>query len=120
KASLHGEKVAYGILVQLRLEEMLQGSQLAMTARHQLLTFYQQIGLPTTLADLGMAEVPLQTLRQAADVACEPQSDLHHLPFNVVPEQLMAAMISTTAPASYPSRQGIEQHRPTGFNEGRS
>ena len=29
RASFHGEKVAYGILVQLRLEEMLQGSQLA-------------------------------------------------------------------------------------------
>lgn len=95
---LHGEKVAYGILVQLRLEEMLQGSQLAMTARHQLLAFYQQIGLPATLADLGMAELSLQHLRQAAEIACAPQSDLHHLPFTVVPEQLMAAMISTTAP----------------------
>jgi glycerol dehydrogenase-like iron-containing ADH family enzyme len=43
-ASLHGEKVAYGILVQLRLEEMLQGSQLAVTARQQLTKFYQEIG----------------------------------------------------------------------------
>ncbi|MGF1604647.1 MAG: iron-containing alcohol dehydrogenase family protein [Thermosynechococcaceae cyanobacterium] len=119
KASLHGEKVAYGILVQLRLEEMLQGSQLAMTARHQLLTFYQQSGLPTTLADLGMDEVSVQTLRRAAQVACDPQSDLHHLPFNVVPEQLMAAMISTTTPAAYPSRQSIEQIRSTGLDESR-
>ncbi len=30
--SIHGEKVAYGILVQLRLEEMIQGNQLAATA----------------------------------------------------------------------------------------
>ncbi len=102
RACLHGEKVAYGILVQLRLEEMLQRSQLAMTARHQLLTFYQQIELPTTLADLGMADVPLQVLSRAANIACAPQSDLHHLPFSVVPEQLMAAMVSTTAPT--PSR----------------
>jgi glycerol dehydrogenase-like iron-containing ADH family enzyme len=112
RASLHGEKVAYGILVQLRLEEMLQGNQLAMTARHQLLAFYQQIGLPTTLADLGMADVSLQVLMQAADVACAPQSDLHHLPFNVVPEQLMAAMVSTTAPV--PGR-GTQQA--SGLNE---
>lgn len=96
--SLHGEKVAYGILVQLRLEEMLQGSQLAMAARHQLLAFYRQIGLPTTLADLGMADVSLQRLMQAAEVACAPESDLHHLPFTVAPDQLMAAMVSTTAP----------------------
>ena len=33
--TLHGEKVAYGILVQLRLEELVQGSQLAGTARQQ-------------------------------------------------------------------------------------
>jgi len=44
--ALHGEKVAYGILVQLRLEEMLQSNQLAISARKQLLDFYQQIGLP--------------------------------------------------------------------------
>ena len=100
QGSLHGEKVAYGILVQLRLEEMLQGSQLAMTARHQLLGFYQQIGLPTTLGDLGLADVSLQVLMRAAEVACAPQSDLHHLPFEVVPEQLIAAMVSTTSPIS--------------------
>jgi glycerol dehydrogenase-like iron-containing ADH family enzyme len=116
KTSLHGEKVAYGILVQLRLEEMLQGSQLAMTARHQLLTFYEQIGLPTTLADLGMAGVSVQALLEAAQVACAPQSDLHHLPFNVVPEQLMAAMISTTTPSAYPSRTRAD--RPIGLDEG--
>ncbi|MEO0376273.1 MAG: iron-containing alcohol dehydrogenase family protein [Cyanobacteria bacterium P01_A01_bin.17] len=114
KSSLHGEKVAYGILVQLRLEEMLQGSQLAMTARHQLLAFYRQIGLPTTLADLGMAEVSLQVLMQSADVACAPQSDLHHLPFTVVPDQLMAAMVSTTAPI--PGRVSCTQ-QVNGLNE---
>ena len=41
---LHGEKVAYGILVQLRLEEMVQGNQLAASARKQLLQFYTEIG----------------------------------------------------------------------------
>jgi glycerol dehydrogenase-like iron-containing ADH family enzyme len=34
---LHGEKVAYGILVQLRLEEMIQNSQLVAATRQQLL-----------------------------------------------------------------------------------
>ena len=41
--TLHGEKVAYGILAQLRLEEMLQGNQLAATARQQLLKFLSLI-----------------------------------------------------------------------------
>ncbi|WP_310422112.1 iron-containing alcohol dehydrogenase family protein [Chamaesiphon sp. VAR_48_metabat_135_sub] len=94
--ALHGEKVAYGILVQLRLEEMLQGNQLAATARQQLLDFYTTIGLPKTLADLGLSEITIAQLHHAATLACKPDSDLHRLPFPVVPEQLVAAMVSTT------------------------
>ena len=94
--SLHGEKVAYGILVQLRLEEMLQGSQLAATARHQLIDFYDRIGLPKTLTDLGMGDATLAELQRAAAIACDRESNIHHLPFSVGPSQLMAAMVSTT------------------------
>ena len=96
--ALHGEKVAYGILVQLRLEETLQGNQLAATARQQLLKFYSEIGLPQTLDDLGLGNITLPELRQAAEIACAANSDIHRLPFRVVPEQLMAAMVSTTTP----------------------
>jgi glycerol dehydrogenase-like iron-containing ADH family enzyme len=85
-------------LVQLRLEELVQGNQLARSARQQLLQFYAEIGLPTALEDLGLGEITLAQLRHAAQVACIPQSDIHHLPFPVVPEQLVAAMVSTTAP----------------------
>jgi len=95
---LHGEKVAYGILVQLRLEEMLQGNQLAASARQQLLKFYAEIGLPQTLDDLNLGNVTLAQLQQAAEIACNPNSDIHRLPFKVVPQQLMAAMVSTTTP----------------------
>lgn len=95
---LHGEKVAYGILVQLRLEEMLQGNQLAAAARQHLLPFYEAIGLPRTLADLGLADAALTQLQHVATVACNPQSDIHRLPFVVTPEPLLAAMVSTTAP----------------------
>jgi glycerol dehydrogenase-like iron-containing ADH family enzyme len=94
--ALHGEKVAYGILVQLRLQEMLQEDRLAAVARQQLLEFYGAIGLPKTLADLGLSEITLSQLHHAANLACKPDSDLHRLPFAVVPEQLVAAMVSTT------------------------
>jgi glycerol dehydrogenase-like iron-containing ADH family enzyme len=94
--ALHGEKVAYGILVQLRLQEIIQGDRLAATARAQLLDFYTAIGLPKTLADLGLSEITLAQLHHAATLACQPDSDLHRLPFPVVPDQLVAAMVSTT------------------------
>lgn len=96
--TLHGEKVAYGILVQLRLEEILQGNQLAATSRQQLLKFYAEVGLPQSLGDLGLANISLSELQRAAEVACAAGSDIHRLPFEVVPSQLMAAMVSTTAP----------------------
>lgn len=97
---LHGEKVAYGILVQLRLEEMLGHNQLAIAARHQLIEFYRTIGLPCSLEDLGLMAISLRELREVAEFTCHPRSDLHRLPFPVNPEQLMAAMVSTTAPVT--------------------
>ena len=95
--TLHGEKVAYGILVQLRLEEF-QGNQLAASSRHQLLKFYQEIGLPINLVDLGLGQVTLAELEQIAEIACQPNSDIHRLPFTVCPSQVLAAMVYTTSP----------------------
>lgn len=108
--TLHGEKVAFGILAQLRLEEMVQGNQLAATARQQLLKFYADIGLPRCLDELGLERLTVADLQRAAEVACRPQSDIHHLPFEVTPIHLMAAMVSTMAPvvSSVPRAQDVE------------
>ena len=102
---LHGEKVAYGILVQLRLEEMVQGNQLAASARQQLLKFYEQIGLPKSLEDLGLGEITLTQLRQVTAIATQSESDIHRLPFTVSPEQLAAAMVSTIVTTGTSSRK---------------
>jgi len=107
-SALHGEKVAYGILVQLRLEEMLQGNLLAATSRQQLLKFYTEMGLPQTLGDLGLDGVTIAELRRSAEVACQEGSDIHRLPFEVTPTQLMAAMVSTTAPCISPRLQDTD------------
>jgi len=105
--TLHGEKVAYGILVQLRLEEMIQGNKLAATSRQQLLNFYSEIGLPMSLADLGLTDVTVSDLQRSAELSCRPNSDIHHLPFPVTPTQLMAAMVSTTAPCTDSKNQEL-------------
>ncbi|MEM9246648.1 MAG: iron-containing alcohol dehydrogenase family protein, partial [Cyanobacteria bacterium P01_F01_bin.153] len=112
--TLHGEKVAYGILVQLRLEEMVQDSQLAATARQQLLEFYRAIHLPTTLADMGMGAITLEDLEAAATFSCHERSDIHHLPFPVSPSVVMGAMVSTTAPTrvSPPSLESAHPVQP--------
>ncbi|WP_035984264.1 iron-containing alcohol dehydrogenase family protein [Leptolyngbya sp. KIOST-1] len=95
---LHGEKVAYGILVQLRLEEMGGNAALARAARQQLLPFYRAAGLPQTLSDLGLGDMSLHQLQQAAEFACREGSDIHHLPFTVAPAAVMAAMVSPLCP----------------------
>ena len=92
---LHGAKVAYGILVQLRLEEMVINNQLANTARQQLIKFYRTINLPCCLEDLGLDHITLTQLRSTAQLACQESSDIHRLPFKVSPEELLSAMVST-------------------------
>jgi glycerol dehydrogenase-like iron-containing ADH family enzyme len=95
-SSLHGEKVAFGVLVQLRLEEQVGGSQLAGQARRQLLPFFRALGLPLGLADLGLAHASLSDLAEVCAFACRSGSDLHHLPFPVGPDELLAALVTTT------------------------
>lgn len=99
---LHGEKVGFGILVQLRLEEVIGGNRLAGQARRQLLPFFQELGLPVSLADLGLASASLSELEQVASFACRNGSDLHHLPFPVEPSDLLAALVSTTTASEAP------------------
>jgi glycerol dehydrogenase-like iron-containing ADH family enzyme len=113
--TLHGEKVAFGILVQLRLEEIVQGNQLAATARQQLLKFYSEIGLPQSLDALGLATVSIADLQQAAAIACAEHSDIHRLPFIVEPAQLMAAMVSTTATEVRREERGERSEQPPSY-----
>jgi len=105
---LHGEKVGFGILVQLRLEEVIEGNRLAGQARRQLLPLFQELGLPVSLNDLGLGAASLSDLQQVAEFACRPGSDLHHLPFSVEPGDVLAALVSSTtcSEAPLPSPQG--------------
>jgi glycerol dehydrogenase len=64
KKALHGETVAFGLIVQLVLE----GRPKAFIA--ELLGFYRAIGLPRTLAELGLAEPDDEKLRRIAGPTC--------------------------------------------------
>ena len=63
----------------------------------QLLPFFRTLGLPTDLEALGLGGATLEELRQICRFACREGSDLHHLPFAVAPEDLLAAMVGATA-----------------------
>ena len=100
---LHGEKVGFGILVQLRLEERLGGNRLAAQAHRQLLPLLRDLGLPVCLEDLGLAQASLNDLQQVCSFACREGSDLHHLPFAVTPGALLEALVGAAEPSPLPS-----------------
>ena len=102
---LHGEKVGFGILVQLRLEERLGGSQLAAQARRQLFPLLHDMGVPVTLENLGLGQAGLHELQQACQFACRAGSDLHHLPFPVSETELLEALVSTQSGVAAPTPQ---------------
>jgi glycerol dehydrogenase len=93
---LHGEKVGFGVLVQLRLEEQLEGNQLARQSRRQLLALFERLGLPVSLPQLGLGGIDRADLEEVCRFACRDDSDLHHLPFRVGPSDLLEALVSTT------------------------
>ncbi len=92
--SLHGEKVGYGILVQLRLEEIVGQDQLSGQARRQLISFLNELGLPTTLNDLGLSQATLKEIQQVCEYACLRTSDIKRLPFVVNPCTMLEAFFS--------------------------
>ena len=95
KKSLHGEIVAYGILVQLHIEEVIEKNQLAQQARKQLQEFLKDLKLPTNLDNLDLKDVSIDSLRLACEFACRDESDIHRLPFKVNPNILLKALIMT-------------------------
>jgi glycerol dehydrogenase len=64
KKALHGETVAFGLIVQLVLE----GRDDRFIA--ELLDFYRAIGLPRTLRELGLADADEGKLRIIAEPTC--------------------------------------------------
>ena len=97
--AMHGEKVGFGILVQLRLEERMGGNRLAAQAHRQLLPLLRQLGLPVCLDDLGLSQASLSDLQQVCFFACREGSDLHHLPFAVTPGALLEALVGAAEPS---------------------
>jgi glycerol dehydrogenase len=88
---LHGEKVAFGVLVQLVLEGRPRQE------REEVLTFFAEVGLPMTLADLGLDDVSPETLQRIADLATAAGESIHNEPFEVQPKMVADAILAADA-----------------------
>ena len=97
---LHGEQVAYGTLVQLALEAA-HGPSPA-RARYDLgraTVFCQRVGLPTTLAELGLAAPTDEALDAIARDVCAPGETTAHMPFPVEAHAVASALREVEARA---------------------
>ncbi len=90
-AFYHGEKVAFGVLAGLQLTDA------PPAASETVFYFCKQIGLPTTLADLGLADCDRIRLMQVAEKACAHGECIHHEAGLVTPEKVLNAIIAADA-----------------------
>lgn len=68
----HGAKVAYGILIQLVLEDRWEEAS-------ELARYFRQIGLPTSLKDLGIETATAESLQPVAEKATASNETIHNL-----------------------------------------
>ncbi|MFI3201535.1 MAG: glycerol dehydrogenase [Eubacteriales bacterium] len=87
----HGEKVAFGTLCQLVLENAPQ-EELDIV-----LGFLYEIGLPICLEDIGVTAITREELLAVAEKACIPEESIHAMPFPIDVESVAAAIITADA-----------------------
>lgn len=86
KGVLHGEEVAVGLLTQLILESRDDAFF------RDILAFYEAVGLPSTLQQLGLATVTDAHLKTIADFAARPQSRIHNMAMPIDAERVKDAL----------------------------
>lgn len=83
----HGEKVAFGTLCQLVLENADQDEI------DEVLGFCCSIGLPICFADLGVKDIG-DRIMAVAEKACDPSESIHSMPFPISVDAVAAAILT--------------------------
>ena len=91
----HGEKVAFGTLTQLVLENV------PLDELEDIILWCIEVGLPVTLAELGAGNVTDDQLMEVAKTACAETDTLHNMPFEVTPETVFASIKAADAYGRY-------------------
>lgn len=91
----HGEKVAFGTITQLVLENI-PAEEL-----EDIIDWCIELGLPVTLKELGIQEATDEKLMAVAEAACAESDTLHNMPFEVTPDTVCAAIRAADAYGRY-------------------
>ena len=99
----HGEKVAFGTLAQLMLEN-------APTEEvEEVIRFSLSVGLPVCLSDIGVDTITEKELMEVAEKACIPEESVHSMPFPITVEAVAAAILSADSIGKfYKEKWGVE------------
>ncbi len=98
-AYYHGEKVAFGVLAGLQLTDAPPGESARVVA------FCEDVGLPTTLADIGLGHVDRNRLMLVAEQACAPGTSIHHEAGKITPDKVLQAMLAANAIGAHRKKQ---------------
>ncbi|NFI04704.1 glycerol dehydrogenase [Clostridium botulinum] len=84
----HGEKVAFGTIAQLVLENAPKEEL------NEVLDFCLEVGLPVCLSDIGVDTITEDELMEVAKKACIEEESVHSMPFPITVEAVAAAIIA--------------------------
>ena len=98
-AYYHGEKVAFGLLAGLQLIDAPPEES------DVVLSFCEKVGLPTTLADIGIRKFNRDILMPVAEKACAPGECIHHEAGRITPEKVLQAILAANAIGEYRKTQ---------------
>ena len=87
----HGEKVAFGVITQLVLENAPEEEL------NEVLDFCISVGLPVTLKQIGVEEFDYDKILKVAKIACAPTDTAVNMPFDIDPEMVANAIIAADA-----------------------
>lgn len=92
KGLMHGEKVAFGIVTQLCLDDEMEAEE-----KDTIVDFEIALGLPVTFAELNLAGVTRAQLQEIADACAGRGSLCHNHPFKVTADDVLDAMFAADA-----------------------
>jgi len=84
----HGEKVSFGTLVHLVLENA-PSSEI-----NEVINYCKKVGLPTCLKDLGITDNSVEKLMPVATASCAEGETIHNMPFPVTPQMVLGAILA--------------------------
>ncbi len=99
-AFYHGEKVAFGVWA---------GLQLADAPPEESATVYsfcEKVGLPTTLADIGLGNASREKLMMVAERSCAPEQPIHHEAGKITAERVLHALLAADAIGKHRKTEG--------------